>query len=361
MSISGSPETTSPLFDKLRRRFVYGLGFAVLVVVVFIVASDGRSLLDAFAQFDWRLLIPIILLTFGNYALRFVKWQLYLRWLSIGPLRFRTSLGIFLAGLSMAITPGKLGEFLKSYLLKRATNVPMTRSSPIVVLERITDGLSLLVLAFVGLSTVRFGWQWLLVLGVLGIGVIVAAGQRTLVARVFALFHRVPYIAPKVHLLETFYESTRLLLQPRRLVLAVGLGVVSWSGECLALFLVLVGLGLPASFELLIIATFVLATATIVGTLSMLPGGLGAAEAGMAGLLLLLITDPLMTSERASAATLMIRFATLWLGVLVGLVTLILIERHLKGLCRNIQASHLIPDPQEGVEVSGTIHQRADG
>jgi uncharacterized membrane protein YbhN (UPF0104 family) len=62
----------------------------------------------------------------------------------------------------------------------------------------------------------------------------------------------------------------------------------------------------------------------------MLPGGLGAAEASIAGLLLLLVHDPRMTPELAAAATLLVRFATLWFGVLLGLIGLITVERHLR-------------------------------
>lgn len=52
----------------------------------------------------------------------------------------------------------------------------------------------------------------------------------------------------------------------------------------------------------------------------MLPGGLAAAEGSLAGLMLLLgVTH---NPAVAAAATLLIRFATLWLGVAVGLIGL---------------------------------------
>ncbi len=54
----------------------------------------------------------------------------------------------------------------------------------------------------------------------------------------------------------------------------------------------------------------------------MLPGGLGAAELSSAALLLLVVDDPRMTTTLAGTATLLIRFATLWFGLLVGIVAL---------------------------------------
>jgi uncharacterized membrane protein YbhN (UPF0104 family) len=96
-----------------------------------------------------------------------------------------------------------------------------------------------------------------------------------------------------------------------------------------AFFLVLVGLGLPADATLLLQATFILAMATLVGSISMLPGGLGAADASVAGLLLLLVQAAPMSQPVAVAATLLIRFGTLWFGVLLGVAALLLFGRRL--------------------------------
>jgi uncharacterized protein (TIRG00374 family) len=240
------------------------------------------------------------------------------------------SLGIFFAGFSMAVTPGKVGEFLKAYLLRRVTRVPVATTAPIILVERLTDGMAMLALAGTALVTVRYGWQLLVVMALGAAAAVVLLQRRSLVLGILGRLEHLPLLAGRVHLLRAFYESTYRLLRPVNLLIAIGIGVVSWSGECLAFALILTGLGLPLSWSLLAAATFILATATIAGAISMLPGGLGAAEASIAGLLLLLIHDPRMTSELAAAATLLVRFATLWFGVLLGLAGLIAVERHLR-------------------------------
>jgi uncharacterized protein (TIRG00374 family) len=80
---------------------------------------------------------------------------------------------------------------------------------------------------------------------------------------------------------------------------------------------VLVGLGVPAGVDTFAIAVFVLSFSTVVGAVSTLPGGLGAAEASIAGMLSLLLS---LSASTAAAATLLIRFATLWFGVTLGLI-----------------------------------------
>jgi uncharacterized membrane protein YbhN (UPF0104 family) len=59
----------------------------------------------------------------------------------------------------------------------------------------------------------------------------------------------------------------------------------------------------------------------------MLPGGLGVTDATVAGMLILLIDDPSMNRTVAAAATLIIRFATLWFAVIIGAIALALLER----------------------------------
>lgn len=331
-SATTNESAESSLLDRLKRRFIYGLAFGLVVVVALTLLGDGPALLRTLGNFDWTLTPLIILLTLSNYVLRFGKWHLYLRWLNIKGVHFRTSLGIFLAGLSMAMTPGKVGEFLKSYLLRRATRTPISVSAPIVVAERATDGIAMLGLAALGLGTTRYGWPVLALMSVVALGTILLLQRRSLMYAIFARLERITLLSRRMHALHLLYESTYALFRPGKLVTAVGIGFVSWWGECLAFFLILVGLGLEPTFTLLITATFILATASLLGSISMLPGGLGAAEASVAGLLLLVITDPQMTPDLAAAATLLVRFATLWFGVLVGLVALLGIERHLERL-----------------------------
>jgi uncharacterized membrane protein YbhN (UPF0104 family) len=66
---------------------------------------------------------------------------------------------------------------------------------------------------------------------------------------------------------------------------------------------------------------------TLVGSASLLPGGLGVADATVAGLLLLTLPAGTMDRSEAIAATLLIRFCTLWFGALLGALTLLLANR----------------------------------
>jgi uncharacterized protein (TIRG00374 family) len=332
-------ESSDGVGGFVRRRFVLGVAFGLLVTAALVFFNDGQRVLHTLHGFNWALVPLILLLSLSNYLLRFIKWHLYLRWVGSEPIAKMTSLVIFLSGLSMAITPGKVGEFLKPYLVRRTNGTAFTVTAPIVISERITDGAAMLVLASIGLLQVRHGW---ILLGVLAVGFVVFTlllQRRTLVQWILHRLEHISLIGKRAEALETLYESTWRMFRPGRLLIAVGISTVSWAGECLAFFLVLIGLGFPADAHILFVATSSLAIATLIGAISLLPGGLGAAELSVTGLLLLFIGSAQMDHEMAATATLLIRFATFWFGILIGLGALLASEWYLNRVAVSRQAS----------------------
>jgi uncharacterized protein (TIRG00374 family) len=315
------------MLEQLRRRLMLGVFLGVAVVLAVVIISDAGALARALRDFDWRLLPLVILLTLVNYALRYGKWEYYLRLLGVDGLARRDSLLIFVAGFTMVMTPGKVGELLKSYLVRTRTGTPIAKTAPVIAAERLTDGVAMLILAGIGLIAFRHGWQVLVAGAILAaLGILLVQHEPTM-ARVLGCVQRTRIGRTRAEAIGHLYASTRSLLRPRPFAIAVTIGVVSWFCECLAFYLVLIGLGLPQSWTLLLAAMFVFAASAWIGGASLLPGGLGAAEASVAGLLLLTVDDPLMTSSLAATATLLIRFATLWFGVLLGVAALARVAR----------------------------------
>lgn len=288
---------------------------AVLTVVVFaalFVYADAGSVIDAFARFDPLAFVAVVALTTVGYVFRFGKWEFYLRELDVD-VPLRTSLTVFFSGLMMVVTPGKAGEVWKAWLLRDMEGVPASRTTSVVGAERITDLLSLSLLAVVGV--VAYGRSPTLLFAVavvfaLGIGLL---QWRAGCLRVLAWLESVPVVGEYAEALETFYESTYVLFRLRPLSVATLLGVVAWGLEGVALWIALEGFGIEAAF---LVGIFVFALGSVVGAVSMLPGGLGAAEASMTGLLLTFgVPEPV-----AVGATMVIRVGTLWYAAALGLV-----------------------------------------
>jgi uncharacterized protein (TIRG00374 family) len=117
------------------------------------------------------------------------------------------------------------------------------------------------------------------------------------------------------------YDSIASLMKPLPLLVAALLSTLAWACECVAFWTVVHGFhGAAASVGL---ATAVYAASTLAGAVS--PGGLGVTELGMAGALMTLGAG--IDEATAFGATFLIRLATLWFAVLVGVVALATFQR----------------------------------
>ena len=320
------------------RRLVLGVLFGVLVYAGIVLWLDAGAILDALGDFAWWTFPAACGLAFGNYLLRFLKWERYRTLLGI-ELERRTSFVIYLAGFSMGVTPGKMGEVFKSWLIKRVNGTPIHVSAPIVVAERLTDLFGFLILVAIGglvthpeYAPIFAATFVLCVVAVFLCGSPRAAATATSVVRRLPLGDR---LAPR---LEGAFESARVLLAPREVIGPTLLSAASWGLECLAFLLIARSLA-PAGVELpLAFALFAYSISAIAGAVAIIfPGGIGPTE-GLLGSLTRQAYEPGLASlgaeaalaaarSKAAGAVLLTRFATLWFGVAVGLAATAVFKR----------------------------------
>ncbi len=310
-------------FKQLQGKLITSLVLGIVVMLLLSLFSDLHAVGASFASFQWHYIPAILILTSLNYLLRWFKWEYYLRSLRMGDgVSYSDSGLIFTAGMIMAVTPGKIGEVFKSYLLKRVNRTPVSASAPIVLVERLTDGLAMLLLMALGLTLyppARPAFFVLLAASLIGILLVQHRPLCESILRWYAT-SSLPLrdkVAPK---LMTLYVSTTHLLGWRILLVSTIISFVSWGCECVAFYYVLAGLGVEGTPLLLLQATFIFAASTLLGLVSFLPGGLGASEASSAGLLIAMVG---VSSGIATTATIIIRFCTLWFGVGLGVLALI--------------------------------------
>lgn len=303
--------------------------FVALLLVAMAAAAgvyaDVSSLAEEFTGFDWWMVAPALALAFANYAIRFVKWHYFLRVVKQRA-RVGDSALVFFSGLSMSVTPGKVGELLKSYLLSKTSGVPASASVPVVVAERLTDLISLILLAMFGVATLGYGWDIVGAAVFLCLAVVVVAVWKPAGTILLSLAGRLPGLRGKRDDLRGLQTTMYTLVGPKSMLFGTVLSVAAWFAECAAFALVLKAAGVPLS---LANATFIYALGTIAGAVTMLPGGLVATEASM----VFMLVEFFAACGRAAAVTsvLIVRLCTLWFAVLVGLVALWLVRTRLGG------------------------------
>ena len=310
--------------ERIGRNLVLAVALGLAVYAVLFFFFNFGKVSAALAGFDLAL-IPVILgLVSLSYAGRFVRWVYYLKVLKVSvPLGLNAA--IFMAGLSMTISPGKLGEVLKSVFVRQASGAPIARTAPAVVAERATDGTGMVLWGFVGAFALDLSPFYLFVfLGVALFGIAVLRSKRLslLVERILLKLPLLDRLAPHLH---AFHGASNELLGARPLAVGTLISFLSWGLECLAVYLCAVGLGANAGFLMVV---FVFAVSSLLGVLSMIPGGIGAVEAGLA-LQFRQLAD--ISGGVAGALTFVIRLATLWWATLLGILGLLLVRRLLGG------------------------------
>ena len=291
---------------------------AVLTVGVFVALvgyGDFGGTIDEIGNLPISYLLAGLGLALSNYLLRFLRWAFYLKVLKIeAPVGI--SALVFLSGLAMSITPGKAGELVKCYLLNSKTQVPVSRSAPVVVMERLTDVISVIILGLTGFVLLPVP-----VIVVLAVALVVSViGLMFALSRHALRLTGLPILSKWSELLRDSQEGFKELAAPRVMVVGVAIGAVAWFAEGLALWVILRGIGSEID---LVRALPIYAAATLVGAVTALPGGL----VGTEGSMLAFLQQSGVTWAGASAGTVLIRLVTLWFAVLVGLLALLALRR----------------------------------
>lgn len=288
--------------------------FAVAGALLYVgatMASNWQATLHALVTFPLTRLTLVLVLVVGGWGMRGWRFHYYLQ-KSDSPVPFWYAVETFLAGFALTGTPGKLGEAVKGVFLKQDYGVPVTRVVGIVMMERLMDLWGVLLLGSVSLLLFGSGQRLFLACAavVLFGGVFLCMEQ--VYRPVLQRMGRLPGLGWITTRVLGILVTGRELMTPRIFMVGLGVSTIAWAMESLSLFVIFQSLGLPVT---MLEANFIYCVSTLVGALSMLPGGIGSAEASMIGLL-----DFLGISYGAGLpAVILIRLCTLWFAVLVGL------------------------------------------
>ena len=263
------------------RAVFWSVALAALGYLGLSLWAGWRDVVAAVVQVGPWVLAGLLALSLVNYLLRFLRWARYLALLD-APVPWRINLDAYFAGFALTTSPGKVGEMLRSVLLK-PHGVPPAASVAAFFAERVSDLLAILVLAAVGL------WAYAPARPIVGLALAAVVVALLLVqwTALIAAIDRWAQARPQkwarlvVKLCEVVLHFRRCFSLPA-MGMGLALGVVAWFAEGLGFWWLLLALDHPLPLST---AVFIYAFAMLVGALSFLPGGLGGSEAAMVALL----------------------------------------------------------------------------
>ncbi len=262
--------------------------------------------------------IPGIAVYFVGVWARTWRWHYLLRPIKTVSLK-RLWPVVVIGYMGNNIYPFRIGELLRAYVLKKQEDVSMSASIATILVERIFDGLVMLIFVFIGLPLVPGLPDWLrqtvvlasiAFLGALIVFFVMAARPQTtrkLYQWAFTRFLPHKIQTTFIELADRFMEGLSSLTSLRDILMIFFTSVVIWLLETVKYWFVMYAFSFSVSFFVLMLMNGVVNLAT---TLPSAPGYVGTFDTPGIEVLKVFGVDPVI----AAAYTLVLH-AALWLPI----------------------------------------------
>jgi len=305
------------------KKKVIPLILAIVIFAAWFYFSNPAKMLESIAGANVAFVLTAVTLTLVSISLKAFRWQTLLKGIKIR-IPFSLAFSSFISATAISLlTPGRMGEPVRGLILKKKNGTPFSETLPLIIIERVMDLIVALSFAIAGILTIgsmlsaeiQFFLKLSAVVSAAALAVVLAALFSEKFGRMLVgIFLKVPKTAklkPKIeHVAESFYVSSRKI-KPVVIIPALALTILAWIIEGAILFFAIKSIGFDMS---LIAAVEIISLVQIIGLVSSLPGGLGSVET----VLTLLLLPFLLALPAASAATIIYRFASLWVGMAIG-------------------------------------------
>lgn len=292
------------------------IGFGILIYFLTILWTGWEQTAVTIEKIGAGVLFLGAISAASNYIWRFGRWHYILHQLSYHPpiwINFR----VYLSGLALTTSPGKAGETVRSLLLI-PYGVKISHSLSAFLVDRLSDVLGVTLLGVIaGIFTSNFNWTLIIIFTVILVVSLLLSYSlsHTNSTRLWNWLTLTKQWLP-VKSGQATLESWAKLWSPRRVCLFTLIAVAAYGTQAMvfAWFCWRADIDIP-----LVNAVVIFANATLFGAASMIPGGLGAMEAS----LVFQLTKDYATPEAiAVSVAIAIRLVTLWLGIVLGAVSL---------------------------------------
>lgn len=313
---------------QLHRTTLLGLLiFAGVLWSLLALLSNSKDVLHSASLISTKRMLVVFFLSGANYWVRVIRFQWFTKRVAKQPIKKDLNAIIFFSGLSMNLTPGRVGEVVKSYFQHRFFGESFARMAPVMFFERLTDGLAMLLLMSVGVRSFRLGKDLFSALIILALSIIIMLHWRQLGERVVELLKKLPLGKTVAAPLERALFSSFELSEWKSLMFGTILGLAAWILEASGLWFLIGAIGVPMTLGNFYLVLFIFSFSAAAGFLSIIPGGIGINELSTIGLL-----EKFLSVHYADAlvATFAFRLVTLWFGIFLGIMSVVYLEQRLK-------------------------------
>lgn len=279
---------------------IIGLG-----IFIYILHSVGlNKIANSFIGLNWKY-FPLVLffLVFHLFLLTY-KWTKIIK-LQGFKLRFKEAVKYYLIGCFYGfITPSRAGSLIRASYLKKKTNRPLVECASGIVIERIFDLISILILASLGAIYVAnqltglFTTLILVLIGLVVAGIFFASKKR---ARFILRFFYKLLIPKKlkVKARDYFYDFYNSIPKITKLIYPFILTIITWIATYTFIYTIALMFNINIPYWIFIILNPI---STIIGMIPITMSGLGTREATLITLFNLFGIAPELTLSMSLTA-----------------------------------------------------------
>ena len=299
-------------FDNIVLLIIIG---TITLYGIFLFVPDFNLIQEKISNFKINYLPLILLLVSVSWIPVIIKWHFLLKNCQI-EIPLAKSVAVFLSGMFFDITPGQIGALMKSQILKTSSNIPRTKTAPIVLVEKVYDLIGAIVASIIGIIILGIHHH-LIIIGILVLSTIFFfMYYRPASELFFKRITKTKFFSKYVENLSEFYEIIQKSTNVKVATICILLAVTYWFIVSAAGYYVLLSFDINALDYLKVLAIY--ATSTLLGAISFVPGGIGVTEGTLTGLLTL---EGIGVSV-ALILSVMIRIFTLWYSAFIGFIAL---------------------------------------
>ena len=310
---------------KFYRNFLLAVVSMVVLYIVFLIVSDFNVIYEKFFDFKTDYLPIILLLAPLSWIIVFFRWHLLLKNSNI-IIPKKENFKIYMAGFAMSVTPGKVGELIKSQFLKSKYGVSRKNTLPIIISEYFYHMVGVLAVSILCVYYFEFSLYVIILTSALIITTLTIISSETFFKKFLNLISKRNFLKKYVSAISDSHIILKKSTRGKIFIISSGLSIAFWLTEVLIVYFVFLSFNI-LNFEFFKIAA-IYTTSLILGMLSFLPMGVGVVEGSLAGFLNYEGID----ISIALTLVILIRIFTRWYGVIVGLVFMKLIGGFSKNL-----------------------------
>lgn len=288
------------------------LGFYLSVIAY----TDFTKFSVNISQFKIEFLFVTLILNFAVLMLKGFRQQIILKKLDI-KIPINSNFLLYLAGLSMLVTPGGTGQIIKSYFLKNRFGIQITKSLPLLLIERFHDLLAMTIIVTLAIIFLQ-SYNLLILTLIIWIFIIliyVTMRFRAVYEKIQLLLIRFPIIAKRTERISKAYDGIQISSSNAAMIKIWSMSIIAWIIDAVSVYFIFVGFNQDLDF---VYTTFVMYSSLLLGLITLLPSGLGVTELSAIGLL----TTKGIDISLSTSIIIMVRLTSIWFSTAVGLITI---------------------------------------